>query len=70
MNEAFKIKSAFHPQHTFRLLLLEPLPQPELRSAVATALIDSWMPSLIRGSVSPARWRFSSSIWSRLSGSI
>ena len=44
--------------------------QPELRSAVATALIDSWMPSRIRGSASPARWRLSNSICIRLRGSI
>jgi hypothetical protein len=43
---------------------------PEFRSAVAIALIESWIPSATRGSASPARWRLSNSIWSRLSGSI
>ena len=44
--------------------------QPLLRRAVAMALIESWMPSRMRGSSSPARWRFSSSIWRWFSGSM
>lgn len=50
--------------------MLRPASYPLLRSAVAMALIDSKMPSPMRGSSSPPRRRLMSSIWSRLSGSI
>lgn len=49
---------------------LSPGAQPLLRKAVAMALMVSSIPSLMRGSASPARCRFRSSTCNRLSGSI